>query len=136
TMRITFRNALPDDPSNLHYHGMSVSPQGRSDNVFVHVHPGQQFEYEVQIPVAGRQGPGFFWYHPHAHGVVAKQMLGGMSGGLVVDGSETLFPILRDLPERFLLLKHAEIGESNEIVSINGQVRPLMPMRPRGRQFW
>src|SRR4051794_41010782 len=37
TMRITFRNNLPDDPSNLHYHGMSVSPQGHSDNVFVHV---------------------------------------------------------------------------------------------------
>jgi suppressor of ftsI len=27
TMRIGFRNQLPDDPSNLHYHGMSVSPQ-------------------------------------------------------------------------------------------------------------
>jgi suppressor of ftsI len=40
TLRITFRNALPDKPSNLHYHGMSVSPQGHSDNVFVHVHPG------------------------------------------------------------------------------------------------
>ena len=39
TMRISFRNALPDDPSNLHYHGMSVSPRGKSDNVFVHVHP-------------------------------------------------------------------------------------------------
>src|SRR6266849_6580595 len=45
TMRITFRNALPDDPSNLHYHGMSVSPQGKRDNVFVHVHPGEKFDY-------------------------------------------------------------------------------------------
>jgi hypothetical protein len=34
TMRITFRNNLPDRPSNLHLHGMSVSPQGNSDNVF------------------------------------------------------------------------------------------------------
>jgi FtsP/CotA-like multicopper oxidase with cupredoxin domain len=41
TMRITFRNDLPD-PSNLHFHGMAVSPQGNSDNVFVHVHPGHQ----------------------------------------------------------------------------------------------
>ncbi len=135
TMRITFRNALPDDPSNLHYHGMSVSPQGKSDNVFVHVHPGGQFDYEVRIPAGGRQGPGLFWYHPHAHGVVEKQILGGMSGALVVEGSERLFPVLAGLPERFLLFKHAELGE-NEIISINGQVEPLMPIRPGEMQFW
>jgi len=135
TMRITFRNALPDDPSNLHYHGMSVSPQGKSDNVFVHVHPGGQFDYEVRIPAGGRQGPGLFWYHPHAHGVVEKQILGGMSGALVVDGSERLFPLLAGLPERFLLFKHAELGE-NEIISINGQVEPLLPIRPGEMQFW
>ena len=87
-MRIAFRNALPDEPSNLHFHGMAVSPQGNSDNVFVHVHPGQQFEYEVRIPATGRQRPGFFWYHPHAPGFVETQLRGGMSGGLVVDGFE------------------------------------------------
>jgi suppressor of ftsI len=135
TMRIRFRNALPDDPSNLHYHGMSVSPQGKSDNVFVHVHPGEQFEYEVRIPAGGRQGPGLFWYHPHAHGVVEKQILGGMSGGLVVDGSEQLFPMLAGLPERFLLFKHAELGEE-EIFSINGQVEPRLQIRPGEMQFW
>jgi suppressor of ftsI len=135
TMRIRFRNALPDDPSNLHYHGMSVSPQGNSDNVFVHVHPGAEFDYEVRVPAAGRQGPGLFWYHPHAHGVVDKQILGGMSGALVVDGSEQLFPMLQDLPERFLLFKHAELGE-NEIISINGQVDPVVPIRPGEIQFW
>ena len=136
TMRITFKNNLPDDPSNLHYHGMSVSPQGNSDNVFVHVHPGHQFEYEVRIPANGRQRPGLFWYHPHAHGVVAKQMLGGMSGGLVVDGFEGLFPILRGLPERFLLIKHAELGDDNEIISINGQLNPVVQIRPGELQFW
>jgi suppressor of ftsI len=135
TMRIRFSNALADDPSNLHYHGMSVSPQGNSDNVFVHVHPGGGFDYEVHVPAAGRQGPGLFWYHPHAHGVVDKQIRGGMSGGLVVEGSEALFPILKGLPERFLLLKHAELGES-EIISINGQIEPLVEIRPGELQFW
>jgi FtsP/CotA-like multicopper oxidase with cupredoxin domain len=136
TLRIAFKNALPDQPSNLHFHGMHVSPQGNSDNVFIHVHPGQQFDYAVQVPATGRQGPGLFWYHPHAHGVVDKQILGGMSGALVVDGSEGLFPILADLPERFLLLKHAEVGEGNEIISINGQVEPIVEMRPGEPQFW
>jgi suppressor of ftsI len=136
TMRVTFRNNLPDDPSNLHYHGMSVSPQGNSDNVFIHVHPGHQFDYEVHIPAKGRQRPGLFWYHPHAHGVVAKQILGGMSGALVVDGFETLFPIAQGLPERFFLIKHAELGEDNEIISINGQLNPIVQIRSGEMQFW
>ncbi len=109
-LRVRLKNNLPDGFSNLHFHGLSVSPRGRSDNVFVHVSPGREFEYEVMIPGAGRQGPGLFWYHPHSHGFVTRQMLGGLSGGLVVDGSETLFPILKDLPERFFLIKHAEPG--------------------------
>lgn len=135
-MRVKLHNDLPDDPSNLHYHGMNVSPRGRSDNVFIHVRPGRGFEYEVQIPADGRQGPGLFWYHPHAHGYVAKQMLGGMSGGLVVDGSETLFPIVESLPERFLLIKHAEPSNETEVISINGQLDPIVEIRPGERQFW
>src|SRR5262249_51861530 len=118
TLQITLKNDLRDQPTNLHFHGMAVSPQGNSDNVFIHVHPGEQFDYSVHVPANGRQGPGFFWYHPHAHGVVDKQILGGMSGALVVDGFERLFPIVGDLPERFFLLKHVEGCEDNEIVSI------------------
>jgi suppressor of ftsI len=136
TMRIRLRNNLRVDPTNLHFHGMSVSPRGRSDNVFVHVLAGREFEYEVMVPSAGRQGPGMFWYHPHGHGFVNRQMLGGMSGGLVVDGSETLFPILRDLPERFFLIKHAEPGGGREVISINGQLNPVVEMRPGEMQFW
>jgi len=136
TMRLTFRNDLPDDPSNLHFHGMAVSPLGNSDNVFVHVHPGQQFDYQVQIPAHGRQRPGLFWYHPHAHGFTAKQILGGMSGGLVVDGFEDLFPIVRGLPEQFFLIKHAEPGGDREIISINGQLNPVVKIHPGEMQFW
>src|SRR5271155_2900099 len=136
SMRITFRNDLPDKPSNLHYHGMSVSPRGNSDNVFVHVHPGETFRYQVDIPARGRQGPGMFWYHPHAHGAVNDQILGGMSGGLVVDGSEQLFPFLQGLPERFLLIKHVERGEGNRVISINGQSNPAVQIGAGELQFW
>jgi suppressor of ftsI len=136
TMRITFRNQLADDPSNLHFHGMSVSPRGNSDNVFLHIHPGEQFEYEVRIPANGHQGAGFFWYHSHAHGFVTKQILGGMSGALVVDGFERIFPIVADLPERCFLIKHREIGDGNQLISINGQINPTVAIRPGELQFW
>ena len=134
-MRIRFQNRLPNDPSNLHFHGMNVSPKGNSDNVFIHVHPGEDFNYEVKIPVRDRQGPGLFWYHPHAHGVVNKQIMGGMSGGLVVDGVEKLFPILQGMPERFLFIKHVEHAQ-RDVVSINGQINPVVPIRPGEMQFW
>jgi FtsP/CotA-like multicopper oxidase with cupredoxin domain len=134
-LRIRFRNQLPSDPSNLHFHGLGVSPSGHSDNVFVHVHPGTGFEYEVRIPAHDRQGPGLFWYHPHAHGVVAKQILGGLSGGIVIEGFERYFPLVADLPERLLLIKHAEIAE-REIITLNGQLNPIIPIRPGEVQFW
>jgi FtsP/CotA-like multicopper oxidase with cupredoxin domain len=62
-------------------------------------------------------------------------MLGGSSGGIVIDGFEKYFPILKDLPERFLLIKHAEQAE-REIISINGQVNPIVAIRPGKVQFW
>jgi len=154
TLRITFRNSLgdksgldragtigpicsgADTASNLHFHGMSVSPQANSDNVFVHVPPGETFAYEVRIPASGRQGPGLFWYHPHAHGFVNDQILGGMSGALVVDGIDQIFSLLRGLPERFFLIKHAKLADEGEVVSINGQINPAVAMRPGEMQLW
>ena len=65
TLRITLRNGL-DQPTNLHTHGLHVSPEGSSDNVFVMVDPGESHTYEYRIP-AGHPA-GLFWYHPHHHG--------------------------------------------------------------------
>jgi len=135
-MRIRLQNRLPDDSTNLHFHGLNVSPRARADNVFINVRPDREFEYEVPIPVAGRQGPGLFWYHPHLHGRANKQMLGGMAGGLVVEGSETLFPIVNDLPERFFLIKHIQPGGGREVISVNGQLSPVVEIRPGEIQFW
>jgi suppressor of ftsI len=134
-MRIRLRNRLSGDPTNLHFHGMGVSPRGNSDNVFIHVHPGEDFQYEVNIPARDRQGRGLFWYHPHAHGFVDKQIEGGMSGGIVVDGIEESFPILKDIPEKFFFIKHFEHKET-EIFCINGQINPVATIRPGEVQFW
>lgn len=152
TLRISFRNNLNSGfnrpgylgpicagvgtASNLHFHGMSVSPQGNSDNVFVHVQPGETFQYQVRIPASGRQSPGLFWYHPHAHGFVNDQLARGMSGALVVDGIDELFPLLHGLPERFFLIKHFKCDDESEIVSINGQINPAIAMRAGEMQFW
>lgn len=63
TIRITMRNGL-QAPTNLHVHGLHVSPQGNSDNPFVSIDPGGSFDYEFSLP--GDHPPGTYWYHPTA----------------------------------------------------------------------
>jgi FtsP/CotA-like multicopper oxidase with cupredoxin domain len=77
---------FPHDPytTNLHTHGLSVSPLGISDNIFRLMEPGTTHPIEVKIP---RDHPsGTYWYHPHKHGSVTFQFLGGMAGFLLIKG--------------------------------------------------
>lgn len=71
--------------TNLHSHGLWISPTGNSDNVLLSIDPGVAFEYEYNVPADHPAGT--FWYHPHTHGSTAMQVASGMSGALVVKGS-------------------------------------------------
>ena len=101
TVRITLHNELPDDPScnnpggdpdtphckngtNLHSHGLWVSPTGNSDNVLLSINPKVSFQYEYNIPADHPAGT--FWYHPHRHGSTALQVGSGMAGALIIHG--------------------------------------------------
>jgi FtsP/CotA-like multicopper oxidase with cupredoxin domain len=78
--------AFPHNPFtiNLHTHGLSVSPQGNSDNVLRLMEPGTSNPVRVKIP--DDHPSGTFWYHPHKHGSVTYQLFGGMAGFLIVEG--------------------------------------------------
>ncbi|MFJ4376256.1 multicopper oxidase family protein [Pseudomonas japonica] len=101
TVRINLDNRLPTDPScqvsglpvntphcfngtNLHSHGLWVSPTGNSDNVLLKIKPQQKFQYEYNIP--SDHPAGTFWYHPHLHGSTALQVGSGMAGALIIRG--------------------------------------------------
>lgn len=108
TVRIKLHNQLPDDPNcanqaaadintphcfngtNLHSHGVWVSPTGNSDNVLVSINPGVDFEYEYNIPADHPAGT--FWYHPHRHGSTALQVGSGMAGALIIRGDRPPTP--------------------------------------------
>jgi FtsP/CotA-like multicopper oxidase with cupredoxin domain len=107
TIRITLHNNLPADPNcfdktipintphcfngtNLHSHGLWVSPTGNSDNVLLSINPGISFQYEYNVPEDHPSGT--FWYHPHRHGSTALQVGSGMAGALIVRGNRD--PIL------------------------------------------
>src|SRR5262249_25176052 len=71
-------------------------------------------------------------------GDVDQQIIGGMSGGIIIEGSDRLYPFLKQLIERVLLLKHHPIGRADyqELVTVNGIVEPTIPIRPGEAQFW
>src|SRR5262249_14813316 len=58
--------------------------------------------------------------------------------GIIVEGSERLYPFLQNLTERVILFKHHPIGRADyeELVTVNGTVAPTFPIRPGEPQFW
>jgi FtsP/CotA-like multicopper oxidase with cupredoxin domain len=142
TIRVRLANALAE-PTNLHTHGLTVSPRGNSDNVFLRVAPGQTQDYEIRLPA--NHPSGLYWYHPHPHGFSDEQTRNGMSGALIVDGLLDSFPTLRHLPERLLLLKDLQVKNGrvaltpigkNTIRTINGMVNPVIVLHPGETQLW
>ena len=128
-----------DEVTNLHYHGTSVSPKAPSDDVFLHVQPGESYNYRVYFPPDHDRG--LFWYHPHPHGESEDQVLGGMSGVLVVEGLlEGLYPWIEGVPERILMLKALELPGAKDgdphTKNINGELDATFRIRPGELQFW
>ncbi|WP_327271172.1 multicopper oxidase family protein [Streptomyces sp. NBC_01224] len=142
---LSMKNLL-NEFTNLHVHGLHVSPSGNSDNIFVHIHPGQTFHYAYQFPNTLR--PGTYWYHSHAHSISAPQVAGGMSGVLIVDGLQEYLPAkLRHITEHVVGLKdfqvqgdavrtqNLHIGASTNR-TVNGQLNPTIRIRPGETQLW
>ena len=89
--------------TNLHTHGLHVSPRAPADSVFQSVSPGESLTYEYDIPVYHMGGT--HWYHPHRHGAGSMQVGGGAHGMLIVDDLPgSLPPEVAGLPERHLVI--------------------------------
>lgn len=142
-LRVTLVNAT-DMLTNLHTHGMEVSPKGISDNIFRIADPGATLKYEFRI---GADHPaGTFWYHPHVHGNASAQVKFGLAGLIIVEGMQDEVPALRGLTERVLLLRDAQIATGvvdtaleigiNTTRTVNGVVNPTIPMQAGEAQLW
>ncbi|CAI5746563.1 unnamed protein product [Peronospora destructor] len=91
---VTLTNSLEagkNNNTNLHLHGVHVSPVGEADNVIPIVKPGGQRRYTYDI--RADHPAGTFWYHPHAHGNVNSQLNGMMAGTLIIADRPADFPI-------------------------------------------
>ena len=99
--------------TNLHFHGLTIPPVCHQDDVLkTSIQPGDPpFEYKFQIPLD--EPPGLYWYHPHIHGFSEQQVLGGASGGLIVEGIERTNRSLSGLPERVFILRDQDLLNPN-----------------------
>ncbi len=88
--------------TNMHFHGLHVSPNGNSDNVLIEVGPKETQYYEVHIPKD--HTPGTYWYHPHRHGSTAGDVASGLSGTLIIEGGLDNIPEIKAAKERVMVL--------------------------------
>jgi suppressor of ftsI len=145
------------EPTNLHFHGLEISPGGHADNIFVTVTPGRSFQYRFRLP---RDAPtGTFWYHSHLMVPAAEaarypnagseeQVFDGLSGLIEVRGLTHDLPASgRALPQRYLALRDVQVhGDrivSREIDSdapttrlVDGQYEPNLTIAPGQTQLW
>ncbi len=106
--------------------------------MFVSVPPGGRFLYELRIP-AGQGGT--FWYHPHAHHRLARQLWRGLAGPLIIDRPADRTLGLAAADEQVVVLKDLTVvdgqpaphttadwarGKSGSLVLANGQQRPTI----------
>ncbi|MDX5399660.1 MAG: multicopper oxidase domain-containing protein, partial [Actinomycetes bacterium] len=147
TLRVRLTNDI-GEPTNLHVHGLHVSPEGNGDNPFLMIEPGETFDHEFTLPVDHPTGT--FWYHPHHHGYVADQVFAGLYGAIIVDDSppadaspegERLL-IVSDVSltgegnVRAASIRDRMMGREGEIVLVNGQVRPRIATTAGRTERW
>ncbi|CAM4089957.1 multicopper oxidase family protein [Nocardiopsis rhodophaea] len=145
--------------TNLHTHGMQVSPEDPADNVFLRIEPGQSHNYEYQIPED--HPAGLHWYHPHFHGATSHQGWMGLSGPIVVEGDIDEVPEVKAARERVIVINEMWLNEDGEVpmavvvptagktpfssipavptrmlFPLNGQYQPDVSIRPGETQRW
>lgn len=141
---VRLRNEL-DTPTNLHTHGLAVSPRGNGDNPFLSIDPGESIDYTFQLPED--HPTGVAWYHPHRHGTVADQLFGGLYGALIVEDDDVPASNERVLTISDITLtasgdvapasqQDVMMGREGQLLLVNGQHRPSISARPGDIERW
>lgn len=157
-LRINFTNSLPyttatnllgyqKNMTNLHTHGLHVSPNEPADAAHLNIMPDGIYNYEYDLSMA--DSGALYFYHPHRHGLVAEQDWAGLAGALIVEDE---IPVLGNYESHIMVLKDISLsssepaphsmmndfmhGKEGNIVMVNGQVNPVLPARPGQVQRW
>lgn len=136
--------------TNLHTHGFHVSPSGNSDNPLIEIMPGKSFQYTFKIPK--NHPSGTFWYHPHHHAFVAKQLSAGLAGAIIIEDGIDKQSEFRNSSDRVMVFADPRIGTDSSVMDtymmdqahgrlgenllINGQLDPQVTSKPGLIERW
>ena len=165
TLKLHLTNDLagdndPTDPvftTNFHYHGSHAPDLSQGDNVYVQLKPGDSMK--VNIPISTYENSvGVNWYHPHMHEVSKQQVEGGLAGMIMVgDPLEPWPQYKKTLTQVNMTISEVNITPDGQYKMmtgtdsssyygdgytegwqkrVNGQVNPIMHVRPGETQVW
>ncbi len=131
--------------TNLHVHGLHVSPNAPSDDVLLRIHPGQDYQYRYDLPED--ISPGVYWYHPHGHHYTDMQVSQGQVGAIIVRGGLDDVPAIASLRDRLMVIQNPTIARGqvtsgqyltpeHRLITINAQVQPVIDIKPGETQRW
>lgn len=136
--------------TNLHTHGFHVSPSGNSDNPLVEIMPGKSFQYRIKIPKDHPSGT--FWYHPHHHMFVAKQLSAGLAGAIIIEDAIDKQSEFKNSSDRVLMFADPRIGKDSSVMDtymmdqahgrlgedllLNGQLNPQIISKSGVTERW
>jgi FtsP/CotA-like multicopper oxidase with cupredoxin domain len=147
---IHFRNELPE-PTTVHWHGMHLPARADGSPLSL-VPPGSSYDYVFRV---GHNTAGTYWYHPHPDRTTTEQVSKGLFGAIIIRADDDP---LAGIPEKLLVLSDnrfrpdgsvdlpdprslqgtidAENGREGNVLFVNGQVMPAIPMRSGAVQRW
>jgi bilirubin oxidase len=139
-VRIDFANAIPGQPSTIHWHGLPVPPE-QDGNPMDPVGSGARRVYEFSLPDGCA---GTYWYHPHPHQLTAEQVARGLAGALIVRPRSD--PLPAGLEEHVLMVTDLRLDASAQMtgftlddmmngrmgtdVLVNGRRNPTLATAP------
>ncbi|MFY0989975.1 multicopper oxidase family protein [Halomonas sp. C05BenzN] len=136
---VTLVNELPEE-TTVHWHGVAVAHE--HDGAPRHaVAPGESRRYRHTFADGSA---GLHWFHPHPHGVLARQIAHGLAGVLLVRPREEVVPF--EVEEHLLVINDLRLsgagevtphtdedwmnGREGELLLVNGQRRPRLDVAP------
>ena len=142
-LKIIANNQLPGEKVAVHWHGIRLP--NNMDGVPGLTQPPikykEKFTYQYTPPDAGT-----YWYHTHSNSI--EQLGRGLVGPLIVKEQEE-YPVDQDLivfVKDFRFAKDAQIvdnfsnfhnmaheGNIGNVVTVNGQLRPTLSLKPNSR---
>jgi len=147
---VHFTNNLPET-TTIHWHGLHI-PAAMDGSPLYPVPAGGKKDYIFNID-SGTAGT--FWYHPHPDTRTGYQIAKGLYGAIIVRPAHDPLP---PMPEKLLILSDNRVkpdgsldipaphtpgaivdeenGREGNVMLVNGQVMPVIRIRPGEVQRW